>query len=146
MQMNKQVGGTLGGGASRNHRVMSEINITPFVDVMLVLLVIFMVTAPLLTAGVQVDLPEEDTKPLPGQDEPLSISVDRQGRIFIQETQVELDELVPKLQAITKRNKDARIFVRGDQSIEYGNVMAVMATITQAGFTKIGLVTTQPNP
>lgn len=139
-------------GVSVNHktrgkssrRMMSEINVTPFVDVMLVLLIVFMVTAPLLTAGVQVDLPKEDAPPLPGQDEPLSISIDKKGVIYIQEKKIELDELMGKLEAITKRKKDTRIFLNGDKDIDYGRVMNVMAAINNAGYTKVGLVTEQP--
>jgi len=120
---------------------MSDINVTPMVDVMLVLLVIFMVTAPLLTAGVQVDLPKTQAATLAGKDEPLSISVDSQGRIFLQETEVELGALAPRLIAITHNNPDARIFVRGDKAISYGRVMEVMGTVNAAGFTKVALVT-----
>ena len=125
----------------RSTRPMSDINVTPMVDVMLVLLVIFMVTAPLLTAGVQVDLPKTQAATLAGKDEPLSISVDSQGRIFLQETEVELGALAPRLIAITHNNPDARIFVRGDKAISYGRVMEVMGTVNAAGFTKVALVT-----
>jgi len=121
--------------------VMSEINVTPFVDVMLVLLIIFMVTAPLLTAGVQVDLPEASNNPLPGQDEPLSITVKKDGTVFIQNTKIKTSELVDKLDAITKRKKDTRIFVRGDKAAGYGNVIGVLSAISGAGYTKVGLVT-----
>jgi biopolymer transport protein TolR len=139
--VNNQVGGGMGNKSSRP--MMSEINVTPFVDVMLVLLVIFMVTAPLLTAGVQVDLPDEESQPLPGQDEPLSISIDKKGNIFIQEKKTTMEELLPKLDAITKRKKDTRIFIHGDRNIDYGRIMHVMGAISNAGFTKIGLVTEQ---
>lgn len=125
------------GGAA----LMSEINVTPFVDVMLVLLIIFMVTAPLLTAGVQVDLPEASSPPLAGQDEPLEVSVSKKGEIFLQETKLELEELTPKLEAIAGRKKDTRIFVRGDKAADYGKVIEVISTINNAGFTKVGLVT-----
>ena len=128
-------------GVRRSTRPMSDINVTPMVDVMLVLLVIFMVTAPLLTAGVQVDLPKTQAATLAGKDEPLSISVDSQGRIFLQETEVELGALAPRLIAITHNNPDARIFVRGDKAISYGRVMEVMGTVNAAGFTKVALVT-----
>lgn len=130
-------------GARQAHRPMSDINVTPMVDVMLVLLVIFMVTAPLLTVGVQVDLPQTRASTLPGQDEPLAISVDGEGRIFIQETEVDLDTLAPRLMAITNNNPEARIFVRGDRAISYGRVMEVMGTINAAGFSKVALVTEQ---
>jgi biopolymer transport protein TolR len=125
------------------HRLMSEINVTPMVDVMLVLLIIFMVTAPLMTAGVKVDLPKTNAGPISGQDEPLAISVDAGGRIFLQETEMELAALAPRLIAITRNNRDVRIFVRGDKSVDYGRVMVVMGTIAGAGFKRVALVTDQ---
>ena len=125
----------------RSHKPMSEINVTPFVDVMLVLLVIFMVTAPLLTVGVTVDLPKTKSSVIPGQDEPLAITVDKQGKIYLQETEMELVNLVPRLIAITGNNPDVRIFIRGDRAIHYGRVMQVMGIINQAGFKKVALVT-----
>ena len=120
---------------------MSEINVTPFVDVMLVLLIVFMVTAPLLTAGVNVDLPETRSSPLPGQDEPLTVSITREGAVYLQESAVELPELGPRLQAISERNPEMRIFVRGDRGIDYGRVMEVVGTIHGAGFAKVALIT-----
>ena len=120
---------------------MSEINVTPFVDVMLVLLIVFMVTAPLLTVGVSVDLPRATSSPLPGQDEPLTVSVTAAGDVFLQETELEVDQLGPRLQAITENNPQARIFVRGDQGIAYGRVMEVMGAIHGAGFTRVALIT-----
>lgn len=126
------------------HRAMSDINVTPMVDVMLVLLVIFMVTAPLLTVGVQVDLPKTSAGPLSGDDEPLTVSIKANNEIYLQETQIELDALVPRLDAITKAKKDQRIFVRGDRSIPYGRVMEVMGVINAAGFNKVALVAEQP--
>jgi biopolymer transport protein TolR len=120
---------------------MSEINVTPFVDVMLVLLIVFMVTAPLLTVGVTVDLPETRSSPLPGQDEPLTVSVTRDGSVYLQESAIAIEELGPRLQAITERSPDARIFVRGDRVIDYGRVMQVVGTIHAAGFTRVALVT-----
>jgi biopolymer transport protein TolR len=125
---------------------MSEINVTPFVDVMLVLLIIFMVTAPLLTVGVEVNLPKTKANSLPGNDEPLTISVDRTGQIFLQETELELETLVPRLLAITGENPDARIFIRGDENIDYGLIMKVMGTINAAGYRKVGLVTAAIKP
>lgn len=119
---------------------MSEINVTPFVDVMLVLLVIFMVTAPLLTVGVSVDLPNTKASIIQGQDEPLAITVDKQGKIYLQETELELITLVPRLIAITGNNPDIRIFIRGDRAINYGRVLQVMGTISRAGFKKVALV------
>ena len=123
---------------------MSEINVTPMVDVMLVLLVIFMITAPLLTVGLQVNLPESEASTLPGQDEPLTVTVDAEGQIFIQETGVELEDLVPRLVAITENKRDIRLFVRGDRSINYGRVMQVMGAVNAAGFDRVALVTTLP--
>jgi biopolymer transport protein TolR len=120
---------------------MVEINMTPLVDVMLVLLIVFMITAPLLTAGVSVDLPEAESAPLPGQDEPLSVTIDAKGAVFLQDTAVTLEQLAPRLQAITGRNPDTRIFVRGDKVIDYGRVMAVVSAINQAGFGKVALLT-----
>jgi biopolymer transport protein TolR len=125
----------------RRRRPMAEINVTPFVDVMLVLLVVFMVTAPLLTVGVPVDLPKTRAQPLGQVREPLSVSIRRDGRIYLQNTPVAEDELVPKLSAIASNGYDQRIFVRGDKSVDYGRVMEVMALISSAGFTHIGLVT-----
>ena len=132
--------------AGRGYRPMSEINVTPFVDVMLVLLVVFMVTAPLLTVGVPIDLPKTQAPVLQGQDEPLTISVDAEGVIFLQETEVTLRDLVPRLIAITERKSDTRIFVRGDQAIHYGRIMDVMGTIGSAGFTRVALVAQAPVP
>jgi biopolymer transport protein TolR len=120
---------------------MSEINVTPFVDVMLVLLVIFMIAAPLLTVGVNVDLPEADAPPFTSDDEPLSISITRDGLVYLQETQVTLEDLIPKLRAITDRRPDVRIFVRGDREIAYGRVMEIMGAINGAGFKNVALVT-----
>jgi biopolymer transport protein TolR len=120
---------------------MVEINMTPLVDVMLVLLIVFMIAAPLLTAGVTVDLPEADSAALPGQDEPLSVSIDATGAVFIQDSPVTVEQLGPRLQAITGRNPDARIFVRGDRGIDYGTVMGVVSAINQAGFGKVALLT-----
>ena len=123
---------------------MSEINVTPFVDVMLVLLVVFMVTAPLLTVGVPVDLPKTDASQMVGQDEPLVISVSAKGEVFLQETKITLNQLVPRLDAITNNKRDTRIFVRGDQMIEYGRVMEVMGAVNRAGFSRVALITQLP--
>ena len=125
---------------------MAEINVTPFVDVMLVLLIVFMVTAPLLTVGVPVDLPKTHAQAL-GQDrEPLSVTIRRDGRIYLQNTPIDESELVPKLTAISGNGYDQRIFVRGDKSVDYGRVMEIMAMISAAGFTHIGLVTDVAKP
>lgn len=130
-----------GGRGRRRIRPMSEINVTPFVDVMLVLLIVFMVTAPLLTVGVPVDLPKTKAQALSQDREPLSVSVRRNGGIYLQNTPIQEEELVPKLTAIATNGYEQRIFVRGDQSVDYGRVMQVMALISAAGFTHIGLVT-----
>ncbi len=129
------------GNGARRFQPMSEINVTPFVDVMLVLLVVFMVTAPLLTVGVEVNLPKTTADSLPGDDEPLTVSIDAEGTLYIQELEITLDELIPKLKAIAAQRENMRIFVRGDKAIDYGRVMLVMGTINAAGFTKVGLVT-----
>lgn len=121
---------------------MAEINVTPFVDVMLVLLIVFMVAAPLLTVGVPVELPETNAKPLQGDKEPLAITVNAEGKILIQETEIEIDELVPKLVEIAEENYEERIYVRGDKNVDYGTVAKVMSMINSAGFKRIGLVTT----
>ena len=128
-------------GGRRRRAPMSQINVTPFVDVMLVLLVIFMITAPLLTVGVEVDLPEADTPPLAGDDEPLSITITRDGTTYLQETEIALEALIPKLRAITERRPNVRIFIRGDRDIAYGRVMEVMGVLNAAGFNNVALVT-----
>jgi biopolymer transport protein TolR len=122
---------------------MSDINVTPMVDVMLVLLIIFMVTAPLLTVGVQVDLPKTKASIIRGEDEPLAITVNAEGQLYLQETEIELEGLLPRLNAITGNNPDVRIFVYGDASVNYGRVMEVMGTINSAGYRKVALVTQQ---
>ena len=128
----------------RRYRPMAEINVTPFVDVMLVLLVVFMVTAPLLTVGVKVDLPSAEANVIQGDDEPLTVSINSSGEIFLQESPILLEELVPKLRAITGEKPDTRIFVRGDKEIGYGLVMEVMGSINRAGFNKVALITQMP--
>ena len=125
----------------RRTRPMSEINVTPMVDVMLVLLVIFMVTAPLLTVGVEVDLPKANVPAIKGQDEPLAVTIDRDGNIFVQDTGIELETLVARLEAVSESNRDVRIFVRGDKGIHYGRIMQVMGAIHAGGFTKVALIT-----
>ena len=121
--------------------LMSDINVTPMVDVMLVLLIIFMVAAPLLTVGVEVDLPETRANPIEGEDEPVAVTVDSQGRIFVQETPVELADLGARLRAVTEANPDLRVFVRGDQGIDYGRVMEIVGTIHAVGYSRVALVT-----
>src|SRR5258708_33331455 len=131
------------GGFRRRHkgrvRPMSEINVTPFVDVMLVLLIVFMVSAPLLTAGVPVDLPQAQAKPLTIDKAPITVSV-KDGKVFLQDNEIAADELVAKLTAIAKDGLDERIYVRGDRAASYGEIMKVMGTISGAGFTHLGLV------
>ena len=119
---------------------MSEINVTPFVDVMLVLLIIFMVTAPLLTVGVQVDLPESAADSLSEDQEPLTLSINSKGEVFIQEHQVEFEKIVPKILAIAKNRTDTRIYVRGDRAINYGRVLEIMGRLSGAGFSKVALI------
>lgn len=135
-------GGGRGGRRSRFARApMAEINVTPMVDVMLVLLIIFMVAAPMLTVGVPVDLPKTQASAMQGDNEPLSISINANGQIYLQDTAVTPEEIVPRLTAISKNGYDQRIFVRADKQIDYGRVMDVMGRINAAGFTKVGLVT-----
>jgi biopolymer transport protein TolR len=130
----------------RRHRVrpVSEINVTPMVDVMLVLLVIFMVTAPLLTVGVQVDLPQTQANAIRDPDEPIAVTINAQGQIYLQDAQIEMENLGARLRAITGTNPDIRIFVRGDKQIDYGRVMEVMGAINAAGFNKVALITQAP--
>ena len=139
-----------GAGRDRRsrYRPMAEINVTPFVDVMLVLLIIFMVAAPLMTVGVPVDLPRTAASPINQETEPLTITVDPQGRVFLQETEVTTTDLVPRLRAIVGQQPqgapERRIFVRGDRAIAYGRVMEVMGIIAAAGFTRVALLAEQP--
>ena len=122
---------------------MSEINVTPMVDVMLVLLIIFMVSAPLLTVGVPIDLPQTKAKSLDQDKEPLTISVNTKGEIYLQNSEIKLEELVAKLQAVTQARggTDERIYVRGDRKVDYGTVMRVMGRLSAAGFRRVALVT-----
>ncbi len=138
-----QGGRRFGKGGSRSGP-MSEINVTPMVDVMLVLLIIFMVAAPLLTVGVPVELPETKAAPLHEKIEPLAITVKADGTIFIQDTPVVFEELASRLQAITENKPDTRIYIRADKTIEYGKVMDVMGLLTAAGFSKVALITETP--
>ncbi|HEY7459862.1 MAG TPA: protein TolR [Xanthobacteraceae bacterium] len=132
-----------GGGRHRARRraMMSEINVTPFVDVMLVLLIVFMVAAPLLTVGVPIDLPESQAKSIEQDREPLTISVNDKGQVFLQNTEIKVDELVAKLKAIAKNGSEERIFVRGDRKVDYGTVMRVMGRLSAAGYRRVALVT-----
>lgn len=128
----------------RQTRLVAEINVTPFVDVMLVLLVIFMITAPLLTSTVPVDLPQTQAARATGQDEPLVVSVNSNGKVYLMDSELELDALIGRLRAITNNNNEARIFVRGDRAINYGRVLEVMGAIAAAGYTKVALVAEVP--
>src|SRR3954466_7377262 len=130
------------GGRGR-YRPLAEINVTPLVDVMLVLLIIFMVTAPLMTSGVSVDLPKTNAQPLNSDSEPLTVTIRADGTIFLQDQGVDLTDLVTKLQATAKNNPERRIFVRGDKDLAYGRIMEVMGTITSGGFTKVALLAEQ---
>jgi len=137
-------GGTQGGsgrGRRGRYRPLAEINVTPLVDVMLVLLIIFMVTAPLISSAVNIDLPKVSATPVNQDSEPLKVQIDAQGNVFLQDQPVQLPELVTKLQAIAQDNKDRRIFLRGDKANTYEHVLEVMATIIQGGFTKVALLT-----
>ncbi|MDQ2805164.1 MAG: protein TolR [Pseudomonadota bacterium] len=137
------------GSRRGRYRPLAEINVTPLVDVMLVLLIIFMVTAPLMTSGVSIDLPKTDAQPLNNDSQPLTVSIDAQGQIFLQSDQVDLDALVAKLRAVSQNDPGRRIFVRGDKDLAYGRIMQVMGTITQGGFTKVALLaeqTARPTP
>ena len=125
----------------RRHSPMAEINVTPFVDVMLVLLIIFMVAAPLLTVGVPIDLPETQAKPMESANEPITVSIKPDGKIFLQEAEIDADRLVATLQAIAENGVDERIYVRGDRDADYGTIMRVMGRLNAAGYKRIGLVT-----
>ena len=143
MAMN--IASSSGGGRGRSRRkpVMAEINVTPMVDVMLVLLIIFMVSAPLLTVGVPLDLPQTQAKSLDQDKNPLTLSVNLKGEVYLNDTQIALDDLVAKLKAITdtRGGMDERIFVRGDKKVDYGTVMRVMGRLSAAGFRRVALVT-----
>jgi biopolymer transport protein TolR len=132
-------------GSRRRSTTFSEINVTPFVDVMLVLLVIFMVTAPMLTVGVPVELPKTKAAKMNDQTEPLVVSVDANGKAYLQETELEGDALIERLIAVSGSNPDAKIYVRGDQKINYGRVMEVMGNIAAAGFSKVSLIAEMPS-
>ena len=138
---------SLGGNGQRptgRYQPMSAINVTPFVDVMLVLLVVFMVAAPLLTVGVPVDLPQTQAPPITEPKEPLVITINGEGHLFIQETEVPTESLVSRLGAITGNNPDALLYVRGDKAINYGRVLEVMSLVSSAGFRKVSLIAVPP--
>jgi biopolymer transport protein TolR len=132
-------------GKRKHHRqrVMSEINVTPMVDVMLVLLIIFMVSAPLLTVGVPIDLPQSQAKSLEQDKEPLTVSVTEKGQIFLQNSEIAADDLIAKMEAVAQARggKDARVYVRGDKRVDYGTMMKVMGRLSSAGFNRVALVT-----
>jgi biopolymer transport protein TolR len=132
-------------GRRKHHRrrVMSEINVTPMVDVMLVLLIIFMVSAPLLTVGVPIDLPQSQAKSLEQDKEPLTISVNEKGQVYLQNAEIQVDDLIPKLQAVAEARggTEARIYVRGDKKVDYGTMMKVMGRLSASGFHRVALVT-----
>jgi biopolymer transport protein TolR len=146
MAANFVVGGDMGGGGRRfRHPPMSAINVTPMVDVMLVLLVIFMVTAPLLTVGVPVDLPQTQAPAINEPKEPLVITIDQQGKVYLQNAMLDSDDqLAPKLKAITANNPDASIYVRGDKAVDYGRILEIMGLVSEAGFTKVSLIAELP--
>ena len=122
---------------------MSEINVTPFVDVMLVLLIVFMVTAPLLTVGIKVDLPKVEATALTDIKDPIEITINLEGDIYLGESKVEVENLIPRLNAITEQNTEARIYVRGDRVVAYGRIMEIMSIINSAGYIKVALITQQ---
>lgn len=135
-----------GGGSGkkssrRTAKPFSEINITPMVDVMLVLLVIFMVAAPMMTAGVTVDLPKTNASPIAGQDEPLTVSIKSDGKVYLQQAPIQIKDLQTKLKSIAGEKRDTRIFVRGDKSVDYGKIMEAVSEVNAAGFTKVALIT-----
>ena len=125
----------------KRNKTISQINVTPMVDVMLVLLVIFMITAPLLKVGVPINLPKTKANALPEDQTPLSITINKEEKIFVQNTEISLEKLIPKLISISKNRNDRKIFIRADKVLSYGKVVEVMAIITSAGFNKIALVT-----
>ena len=129
--------------ARSRYRPLAEINVTPLVDVMLVLLIVFMVTAPLMTSGVSVDLPKTNAQPLNNDSQPLTVSIRANGDVFLQDEGVPLNDVVEKLRAIAKNNPDRRVFVRGDKDLAYGRIMEVMGIITQGGFTRVALLAEQ---
>ena len=124
----------------KKNRVISQINVTPFVDVMLVLLIVFMITAPLLTVGVSVDLPKTKASQLNSKGDPIIISIKKNGALFIQEREIDTLQLLPRLKAISSGNKNLRVYVRGDKDVPYGLVLNTIAKIKSSGFKKVALV------
>ncbi len=126
--------------SGRRRKLVNEINVTPMVDVMLVLLIIFMITSPMLVAGVEVDLPQTESAPVSGDSKPLVVSIKKNGDLYLFETLVKSEDLTDKLKEVSKENKDTRIFVKGDKAVAYGKIVETMATIQNAGFAKVALV------
>lgn len=131
-------------GKRRTFRAGSDVNITPLVDVMLVLMIIFMVTAPMMTVGVPVDLPKTQAAQMNDQADPIVVSMNSEGKIFLQETEMTMEMLIGRLSAITGNNPDAKVYVRGDQKLAYGKVMEIMGAISSAGYTKVSLIAEMP--
>ena len=131
--------------AKKRYVQMSEINVTPFVDVMLVLLIVFMVTAPLLTVGIPVDLPKAKSNALTDIKDPLEITIKIDGQVYLGESLVKVENLIPRLNAITNQNTETRIYLRGDRIVAYGRIMEIMSMINIAGYNKVALVTQNPN-
>jgi len=138
------VGGRARYGLRRRYQPITDINVTPLVDVMLVLLIVFMVTAPLLTVGVDVELPQQQNEAINTPEEPLVVSVQKDGQLWLMQTPIDIAQLAPRLLAITANKQDTQIYLRGDQAINYGRVMEVMGALTSAGFTKVALITELP--
>ena len=141
MQINGSSGNIRRTGFAKRHKQMSDINVTPFVDVMLVLLVVFMVTAPLLTVGVPIDLPNSEANNLPENDTPLSITINEDGKIYLQDEEVDLNQMVARITVIFKNRKEDRIYVHGDQRVNYGRVMEVIGLLNGNGFSRVAMVT-----
>ncbi|WP_298214632.1 protein TolR [Acidocella sp.] len=139
-------GGLIGGNGNgrRRYRPMAEINVTPLVDVMLVLLIIFMITAPMITSSVQVNLPQANAKPTNADSKPITITVDSKGNVYLNNSQIQLSNLVSTLQQASQNNPEQRIFIRGDKDVDYGTMLQVMADVVQGGFTKVSLLAQQP--
>jgi biopolymer transport protein TolR len=137
-------GGRARYGLRRRYPPITDINVTPLVDVMLVLLIVFMVTAPLLTVGVDVTLPQQQNEPISTPEEPLVVSVQKDGQLWLMQTPIDIAQLAPRLLAITANKQDTQIYLRGDEAINYGRVMEVMGALTAAGFTKVALITELP--
>ena len=134
---------SIGGGRKRRQRTqpMTQINVTPFVDVMLVLLIVFMITAPLMTVGVPIELPETEAGKVEGSKEPLVVSIDAKGRIFLQETEIKMEDIIAKLSAIAKSGFKERIYIQGDKHVVFGEISKIMGRISRAGFTRITVIT-----